>query len=155
MPIVPKLTTMAACRVATIDRDRFNEHVAAGHFPCAPSTIPGRARLFEPDDMIGLWLFRELMDDGINAARAGAMACEVSRAARLYPDAKAIAYVQTYRNGGVAIPAEKVPFSDLDDYYITGTDVRKVTVFRISKLRQLIAHYTEEERAIIGEREEG
>jgi hypothetical protein len=151
MPI-PKLTTIAACRIAHIDRDRFNEHVAAGRFDCAPETIPGRARVFDPDDMIALWLFRELMDDGFDATRAGKIACEVARAAREHPDAPTISYVQDYFSGpGFACPTNSVPPpSDWDSAAFRNTDIRKVTTFRIGKLRAMIAHYTEEERSIIG-----
>ena len=89
---VPKLTTKAACRVARIDRDRLNEHIAAGVYNCAPETIPGRARLFEPNDMIGLWLFRELMDDGFDARNAGKIACAIAIAARRNSEAPAISW---------------------------------------------------------------
>jgi hypothetical protein len=153
MTAVPKLTTAAACRVARIDRDRFNEHVAAGRFECAPDTIPGRARLFDPDDMISLWLFRELMDDGFDAKHAGFIACAVATAARKNPEARAISYVQDYFGSrGHAFPAENVPaFPEWDQVTISGSDIRKVTTFRVGKLREVIAHYTEEERQIIGE----
>ncbi|MBP7334935.1 hypothetical protein [Niveispirillum sp.] len=154
--IPPKLTTVAACRVARIDRDRFNEHVAAGRFTCAPNTIPGRARLFDPNDMIGLWLFRELMDDGFEAARAGRIACEVADAARRHPETRAISYVEDYfvPPSGSAFPADQVPAaSEWHKVTFSGTDIRKVTTFNVGKLRELIAHYTEEERSIIGERE--
>ena len=162
MSIIPKLTTVAACRVARIDRDRFNEHVAAGRFPCAPDTVPGRARLFDPDDMIALWLFREIMDDGFDASRAGSIACAVADAARRNPDARAISYVQDYFRDvvsgisrGRAFPADDVPSaSEWDQVLFNGTDIRKVTTFRIGKLREMIAHYTEEERSIIGPNDE-
>lgn len=152
MTNVPKLTTTAACRIARIDRDRFNEHVAAGRFPCAPATVPGRARLFDPDAMIALWLFRELMDDGFNAEHAGRIACAVAEAARHNPQARAISYVQDYFGSrGYALPADEVPaHSEWDSTPINGTDIRKVTTFRIGKLRDMIAHYTDEERSIIG-----
>lgn len=153
MNIIPKLTTKAACRVARIDRDRFNEHVAAGRFKCAPNTVPGRARLFDPDDMIALWLFRELMDDGFDAGIAGVIACAVAEAARQNPEARAVSYAQDYFGfGGDAFPANAVPdHSKWDEVLLSGRDIRKVTTFRISKLREMIAHYTEEERSIIGE----
>jgi hypothetical protein len=153
MTIQIKLTTKAACRVARIDRDRFNEFVAAGNFECAPQTVPGRARLFGPDDMLALWLFRELMEEGLNARKAGDIACAVALAARVNPDARAISYVQDYfGTRGHAFPADQVPsFEKWDDVVFSGTDIRKVTTFRIGKLREMIAHYTEEERAIIGE----
>lgn len=148
----PKLTTKAACRVARIDRDRFNEHSAAGRFPCAPATKQGRARLFDPDDMIALWLFREQMDDGFDAATAGSIACAVASAAREYPKSNSISYVQTYFSGGEAMPAESVPDLTGDSMPFVGdADIRKVTTFRISKLRDMLAHFTEEERSIIGE----
>ncbi len=152
MTIVPKLTATAACRVARIDRDRFNEHVAAGRFPCAPETTPGRARLFDPDDMIALWLFREHMDDGFDAAHAGRIACSVAEAARLNPDARSIAYVQDYFGSrGHAFVADNVPdHSQWDTVLFNDTDIRKVTTYRIGKLREIIAHYTDEERSIIG-----
>lgn len=155
MTFAPKLTTAVACRVARINRDRFNEHVAAGAFGCAPATVPGRARLFDPDDMVALWLFRELMDEGFNAARAGSIACEVGEAARQNPDARAISYVQDYfGNGerGFAYPADAVPDHTEWDAVLfpAGSDIRKVTTFRIGKLREMIAHYTAEEAAIIG-----
>ena len=154
MPIAPKLTTAVACRVARINRDRFNEHVAAGAFGCAPQTIPGRARLFDPDDMIALWLFRELMDDGFNASRAGSIACEVARAAREHPQATTISYVQDYFPvRGFAYPYDDVPA--VEDWgkvlFPAGSDIRKTTNFRIDKLRDMIAHYTAEEAAIIGD----
>ena len=153
MAVPSKLTTAAACRVARIDRDRFNEHVAGGRYPCAPDTIPGRARLFDPDDMIALYLFREIMDDGIEASVAGKIACEIAAVARNNPHARAISYVQTYfgRVGHAYLAEDVPPHANWDETLIGGTDIRKVTTFRIGKLREMIARYTEEERSIIGE----
>lgn len=150
--IKPRLTTKAACRVAGLDRDRFNEHVAAGNFGCAPSTIPGRARLFDPDDMVALFLFRDFLDDGVDAKTAGAMACEIGLCAKLNPDEPTISLVYTYFSGFKAYPTTSVPTPDQwDTILLSGTDIRKVLTYRISKLRQLIAHYTEMERSTIGE----
>ncbi len=152
--MTPKLTTKAACRVARIDRDRFNEHAAAGRFNCAPPTIPGRARLFDPDDMIALWLFRELMEDGFSAEMAGSIACEVARAARDNPGAPAITYVNDYFSPvtGHAFDSKDVPLPEQwQDVMFSGTDIRKSTAFNIGKIRKLLAHYTEIERNIIGE----
>jgi hypothetical protein len=106
--------------------------------------------------MIALWLFRELIDDGFEARRAGVVACEVAQAARLNPDARAISYVQDYFGArGHAFPAEQVPEqSKWDEVFFSGTDIRKVTTFRIGKMREMIAHYTEEERNVIGEHDE-
>jgi len=152
MSITPKLTTKAACRVAGLDRDRFNEHVASGAFPCAPDTVRGRARLFDPDDMIALFLFREFLDEGTDAKTAGKLACEIAHCARFNPDEPTIALVYTYFHNPQAFPASAVPESSTwDDVLFSGTDIRKVLTYRIGKLRKMIAHYTEEERSIIGE----
>lgn len=151
MTFRPKLTTVAACRVAGIDRNRFNEHVAANNFTCAPPTTSGRARLFDPDDMIALRLFNDLMKDGFTPKRAGEIACEVAQAAKLSPEASTISYVESFFRGGSAHPSDSVPnSSEWDKVLFSGTDIRKVTTFRIGKLREIIAHYTEEERSIIG-----
>lgn len=148
----PKLTTALACKVARLDRDRFNEAVAAGYFDCAPKTVAGRARIFYPEDMIALYLYRELMEDGYAREKAGRIACAVSTCARLNPDAKAISYVETYfGSSGDAFPADQVPASaDWDETLFSGTDIRKVTTFRISKMKALIAHYTAEEISTFG-----
>ncbi len=147
-----KLTTALACRVARLDRDRFNEAVAAGLFTCAPATVAGRARLFGPTDMIALYLYRELLEDGYTRERAGRMACSVGEAAKQYPDATAISFVETYlQNHGQAFPSSDVPAPDQwDTTLFSGTDIRKVTTFRIGKMRNLIAHYTAEETSTFG-----
>lgn len=149
--IEPHLTTAAACKVAGLHRDRFNEHVASGAYSCAPGTIPGRTRLFRPTDMIALRLFRDLLDDGLNARAAGHIACEVSLAARQNPEAGEVSYVFDWFSSpsGYACPVSEVP-SDWEKPGARDTDVRQVWTFNVSKLRKLIAHYTEVERSIIG-----
>lgn len=146
-----KLTTVVACRVAGIDRGRFNEHVAAQNYNCAPNTTPGRARLFDPDDVLALRLFSDLLNDGFTPKRAGEIACEVANAARNSPEERTIAYVESFFRGGHALPTSEVPPADLwDGVLFSGTDIRKVTIFRIGKLREIIAHYSAEEASIIG-----
>lgn len=151
----PRLTTKAACRVVGIDPSRFNEHVAAGNYPCAPATVPGRARLFDPDDMIGLYLFKEFLSEGTDAKQAGALACEIAHCARFNPEEPTIALVYSYFPRPTAHPGSKVPDpSTWDDVLFSGLDIRKVLTYRIGKLRKMIAHYTEEERNTIGENDE-
>lgn len=153
---VTKLTTAVACRVAGINRDRFNEYVAAGQYNCAPKTIPGRARLFSPDDMLTLFLFKRLIDDGYTVERAGTMACAIGQVAAIYSDERVFSYVEDYFVGhGSAHRAKDVPPPETwDDVLFSGTDIRKVTSFRIGKERELVAHYTAEEVSIIGNPDE-
>lgn len=152
MNLKPKISTTIACRVARIDRDRFNEAISAGFFKCAPKTIPGRARYFEPEDMIAVCLYRELLEDGMTKERAGHVACSVSNAAKRNPDADYISLVNDYFNGwGDSYPADEVPsFENWDKVNFSGSDIRKVTTFNVAKLRKLIAHYTAEELSYHG-----
>ena len=148
-----KIRTATACKIARLDRDRFNEAVAGGYLTCVPSTSAGRARLFLPDDMLALWYYRELVEDGYTREKAGLVACAVANAAKQYRDAPAISYVEDYfgPHSGKAVPAGDVPdHSKWDTVMFNGTDIRKVTTFRVSKARWLIAQYTDEENSILG-----
>lgn len=147
-----KLSTKAACRVARMDRDRLNEAIKDGLYPCAPETIPGRARYFDPDDMIGLWLYRELNEDGCSKVRAGQVACAVMAAAKENPEADAISYVELYVGSRRAVPADQVPgASDWSSVSFSGSDIRTVTTFNIAKIRKLIVEGTAEELSFVGE----
>ena len=153
MTTIPKLTTIAACRIARIDRDRFNEHVSAGRFCCAPETIPGRTRLFDLHDMVALCLFRNFMeDDRIEAARAGSLACRIANEARQYPEAGTIAYVQHFNGSSSVSVAENVPpNSKWGDVLYSGLVIDKVTTYNIKALRSLILEKIEDYRSVIGE----
>lgn len=147
--MTPKLTTIAACRVVGFHRDRFNEHVAAGNFPCAPATVPGRARAFDSYDMEALWLFKDLIDDQMDAERAGYIACTVAKAARENPDALAISFVEYYGRPSAAYAHDAVrPVADWDKSI--GAEIRKVTTFRLKIIRAAIAEGIDSERALIG-----
>lgn len=149
-----RLSTKIACRVARLDRQRFNELVAAGAYPCAPATIPGRARYFDPDDMVGLWIFRELMEEGYSPNVAGHIACEVSGAARKSPDAETITLARHYIAGdvGFAMRTDQVPAPDTwSTAMLHGTNIRSATTFNIRYTRELIAYYVAEELSYIGD----
>ena len=153
---IPKLTTVAACEVAGIDRDRFNEHVAAGNFHCAPKTTAGKARAFDPDDMLALVMFRRFTNDGIDAKTAGNMACAIGVVARQYPTERTIAFVFDYFSGGgrAYLPAQVPAHDKWDTELLSGTDIREVRYYRIGKERDMIAHYTAEYAATYGPRDE-
>lgn len=148
-----KLTTAKACEVAGLHRDRFNEYVAAGLYNCAPKTVPGRARLFDPDDMLTLFLFKRFIDDGYTIEKAGNIACVLGEVAKQHPEERFLSYVEDYFIGhGTAFRAQDVPaYEQWDDVLFSGTDIRKVTTFRIGKERELVAHYTAQQESIIGD----
>ena len=148
-----RLTTRAACRVARLDPNKLNEAIKRGDYACAPDTVAGRARAFDPHEMIGLWYFREFMEDGYSPKAAGQRACLLQEASRAYPDARSLTLVLDYFYGaGTVLPTEQVfDGTDLDAKLVSGCDVREARTYRIGKTRDMIAHYTEEERGIIGE----
>ncbi len=151
MSFPAKLTTVAACRAANIDRQRFNEYVSAGDFPCAPNTIPGRARLFSEGSLLTLFLFKRLMDDGLSPRVAGHIACTVGAEAHNHPECPAIAYVEFMIGSAYAVPADNVPApADWPNILLSGRTIKKVTTFNIAHLRALVRYGIDEERSIIG-----
>lgn len=148
-----RLTTKAACRVARLDPNKLNEAIKREDYTCAPKTVPGRARSFDPHEMIGLWYFREFMDEGYSPKKAGERACLLQEASRIYPQARTLTMVFDYFYGrATVLPTNEVPPAEKwDEVLFSGTDIREARTYRIGKTRDMIAHYTEEERGIIGE----
>ncbi|WP_191557964.1 hypothetical protein [Brevundimonas aurantiaca] len=71
-----------ACDAVGYDRDRFNEDVASGAYPCAPPTDQGRPRIFEEPDLIALYVHAYLRRMGVGADLSGSIACRVGDQAR-------------------------------------------------------------------------
>ena len=69
--------TAAACRIARLDRQRFNDLMASGEYSCAPSTTPGVPRVFEMPDLIGLFLFTRLTERQRTVKQASEIACRI------------------------------------------------------------------------------
>lgn len=142
------MTTIVACKVAGLKRDSFNKFVANGYLECVPNGSVGRTRMFTHDDVLVLRLFRDLMDEGMTAERAGPIACAVALSANSTENRgePVIAYVHTYMGDGQAVAPSKVPaFEDWSKPF-NGSDIRKVSLFRIDKLRSMIETYAREER---------
>ncbi|WP_170606391.1 hypothetical protein [Ruegeria arenilitoris] len=71
--------TKKACEIAEIDPARFNEMVHVGHFPCAPETRPGSARIFDLDQTVALTVFGYLLSLSVAPDQAGQIACSAYR----------------------------------------------------------------------------
>jgi len=146
------LTTTAACNVVRMRRDRFNEAVASGFYECAPPTVPGRARIFSPDDMVPLWIYRDQTDAGVSKEAAGYVACQVGIAARENPTDGCIAFVRTNAGGnGFACRVEDLPdietWSENDFYEGRIIEVR---TFNVAWIRKVLHAATVREASIIG-----
>lgn len=75
-----ELTTVDACRIAGIARQRFNEFVASGDYPCAPPTIAGKARSFSLADVVALYVFARELEARTKPINAGVIASFVHAA---------------------------------------------------------------------------
>ncbi len=82
-----RATTALAADIARLDRQRFNEAVASGFYPCAPATIPGRARSFGLNDLIALRVYQHLIVEGMLPRHAGHFACGLLGFLEECPDA--------------------------------------------------------------------
>ncbi|MFZ0458727.1 MAG: hypothetical protein WAM17_09830 [Rhodoplanes sp.] len=81
-----------ACEAVGLDRDRFNEDVAAGIYKCAPQTDAGRVRIFREADLVALYVYAHLRRHGTAAEQAADIACAVcERAQQLVDSGKKIA----------------------------------------------------------------
>lgn len=70
-----QVSTRVACRIASIDRFRFNEAVHAGSYPNPPPTTKGAARTFDEDAVLKLTIYSLLVGgEGLNAKQAGLIA---------------------------------------------------------------------------------
>ncbi|MEO6153395.1 MAG: hypothetical protein ABIT09_06615 [Croceibacterium sp.] len=69
--------TAAACRIARLPRPKFNDVMASGDYPSAPTSQPGYPRVFELPDLIGLFLFARLNERGLTVKQAGGIACRI------------------------------------------------------------------------------
>lgn len=90
-----RANTALAAEIAGIDRQRFNEAVAADFYPCAPKTVAGRARSFGVNDIVALKVYGYLLAEGVIPRHAGNIACGLLDLLAVYPDASAAVYIVT------------------------------------------------------------
>ena len=164
-----------ACRIVALDRVQFNDAVASGNYPCAPSTLKGSARIFTEGQLLPLFFFARLSEFGIPARRAGFLACEMASVASAdYAEpADRIVFVQC-TSGNFFVPSKiKVPATgDVEPnynpehettltkkypqgmYYPATGRVIFTIEFYIRHVREIIAARVADEVSILGEEEE-
>ncbi|MDD2869748.1 hypothetical protein [Neomegalonema sp.] len=149
-----KATTSLACSIAMTHPDRFNEAVAAGHYPCAPKTIPGRARAFGVADVIALHSYQRFLNQGLSPARAGRKACEIRAFLEEYPDADQVYIIGTAFNDIDRLLPEFDPKEQLVSINSTQSiSVIGLEVLNFHYLRERIVHEINEAALIVGGKE--
>lgn len=158
-----------ACRIARLDRVKFNEAVASGAYRCAPETMKGSARIFDEEDLLPLYFFARFLEFGLSPNRAGYLACKIEN--ELKNDSVAhndrITLVRGTSGETMLAPTAKFypgpeikPWYDPDhekngvEYRGLGRIVFSID-FYVTHVRQMIAAAIEEERNILGEEDEG
>lgn len=148
-----KATTKLACAIANTHPDRFNEAVHAGFYPCAPETVPGKARAFDVNDIIALRSYQRFLDNGMNAKAAGAKACAIRQFLAEYPEADQVYIVKTAFDDGR--PGTMLADFDVKDQHYRGfsnaaVDVVTVEVMNFHYLRGRIVHAITEAATVVG-----
>jgi hypothetical protein len=131
------------CRLAHVDRDRLNEAIARGDYPCAPETRPGARRMFGEADFIALAAYGALTARGVPPRLAGGVACSVLTAVENSPAANHLAIIwgEDGRADGVtpdidyALGGMKVP--SRAEFEAGGQDALKRAYFPIASVEIL------------------
>lgn len=140
-----KFRTAAACRIADIHRDRFNESVAAGKYGCAPDTQPGASRIFAEDDLVALTIYGRQLRHGASAEIAGRLACRVREVLAQNPKAKVVSVLRAL-NGYVWTAVDERPKT-----LSPNNPVFERVEFEIGAIRAFVRERMQEEAAVLGE----
>jgi hypothetical protein len=165
MPI--KVRAPLACRITSVDRDRFNEAVARGDYPGAPPAGSGKTRLFQMHDLIALHVYGRLLEDGVAAKDAGKFAQEVKglvRKAEGKADAICAVYIKTthdryyYLSDPTASVHDKSVRDELELIELVplamGSEpVVSLTIWPLGNIRKIIEAGIEDWKSAIGEEE--
>jgi hypothetical protein len=141
-----------ACKIAGLNRDRFNEAVHANNYPCAPVTAKGATRVFDEADLIALYLYARLLEEDVAPRRAGALACLIGEKAKMHPS-ESLIHVGRAENGAEsALPGSEVNMSarQMAAGIMDMSLVISVRTFNVGNVRDIIRKKIEEEKNILG-----
>lgn len=145
-----KFRVLPACRIANINRNRFNEAVAAGNYPCAPAVARGSTRVFDEVDLIVLYFYARLSDqcDDFSPSLAGKLACYLAEVLKENPDEDEVVIVRSIAGGYEAFAASKMEGAARNNW--AGSALFRFTA-DVANVRKLVKKEIEEELKIIGE----
>lgn len=146
-----KFRTQAACRIARISPQRFNEAVAAGNYPCAPEVARGSTRVFTESDLIALFFYGQLLEQGFPPRLAGQYACRVSAVLDRVPDENEVVVIRSEIGkieGLAGSLLEETPKAS------SAGLVLQRFIFDVENARKIIRKEIAEELSVIGEDDE-
>lgn len=147
-----KARTALAAEIAMVHRQRFNEAVAEGFYPCAPATIRGATRVFDVNDIVTMRIYGRLLDRGVVPRSAGIVACGLRDLLHQYPELETAVYVQASLGSPVWLRLENF---DSTATRISGGDVVSFETWLLKNTRKRIIHDLQEEAAVLGAHDEG
>ena len=146
-----RATMALAAEIAGIDRQRFNEAVAEGFYPCAPATVPGRARSFNILDLMALKLYGQLLSEGVTPRYAGNLACEFLGFLKCYPDTDRFVHVRSQMGSPVWMRAAEF---DANATEMSGTAIISVREWRLERWRAYAVARLEDAALEVGPKDE-
>ena len=142
-----KARTALATRIARVDRQRFNEAVAEEFYPCAPQTVRGSSRVFDVNDIVALWVYGRLVEEGMIPRKAGAVACELRALLKEYPEADRVVHVLDGFFSTIWLRREDL---DPSAEFISGTNIFSAREWFLRFVRERVIHELEEEYNTLG-----
>lgn len=150
-----RLAAKIACRVARIDRQRLNEHVASGAYYIAPDPAKGGSRYFMEEDMIPLYVFARQTERGLNSKKAGNLASMLHDALRhggavQFQDETLIAVCYATNGSSFVLPGSKV-LADLSAGNTVKPTPYEFDLFDLHAIRAELNSGVAYERSILGD----
>lgn len=149
-----------AMRITRMDRQKFNEAVADGFYPCAPSAVRGSARLFDEDDLVALFYFARLTEMGVAPRLAGHLACQVREHLSGTADKPRdlseprVSHVRSISGMGSTFSGYDPDHVQKKKHYPASGPIALSIEFNIVVVRAFIQAQIEEERSILGDEED-
>jgi hypothetical protein len=168
MTIGLKLRAPLACRLARVDKQRFNEAVARGEYTCAPKAIQGVSRTLTVAETIALYCWGRMLELSMSAKQAGYFACGILDLVRRVEsgDAPSNSWACVIRTGYDSYEFACSDPTELDLEALQKTGVVSPTPlnygqsgviftinFQIAFIRKVILQEIEDYRATLGEEE--
>lgn len=147
-----KVRSPLAMQITRADRQKFNEAVANGFYPCAPDTIRGSSRIFDENDLVSLFIFARLLEFGLPPRSAGSLACKFMEKSSNNPEEDRIVFAKGISGAGhFFLGGEYDPDIEKKGRFYHGISPVAFTVdFHVSNIRAIIRREIEAERMIIG-----
>lgn len=136
-----------AAEIAGIDIKQFNDAVADGFYPCAPQTMRGKSRVFDVNDILALFIYRDLINQGMVPRHAGDYACGMRRLLQEHPEAKSVVFIKTSLGSPHWVLREDF---NPDATHFSGLEITYVHIWHLENRRNGIIHQLEETANILG-----